>query len=82
MSLRMVLVGLGALLLLGGLVLIAMRMIGAGPLSRAQQQGPMADATLEPRGRSGMFSARAYFPGIGLVAVGTVLMIAAASIEP
>jgi hypothetical protein len=73
---RMLLVGLGALLVLCGLVLIAVQIIRAGPMSRAGRTA--ADVTLEPQGRSGLFDLKAQAPGIGLLALGTILLIAGA----
>ena len=76
----MLFVGLGALLILCGLVLIAGRMIWAGPLSQARRSRTSpVDATLEPQGRSGLFNLKAHLPGIGLLAMGAILLIAAAA---
>lgn len=75
---RMVLVGLGALLVLCGLVLIAVRIMRAGPMSRAGRSRTAADVTLEPQGRSGLFDLKAQAPGIGLLGLGLVLLIAGA----
>lgn len=78
---RMLLVGLGGLLVLCGVVLVAGRLIWAGPMSQARDpQNPVPGATLEPRGRSSLFDIRAQVPGVGLVAAGIVLLIAAAAI--
>ncbi|MBZ6077048.1 hypothetical protein [Microvirga puerhi] len=81
MPLRMFLIGLGVLLILCGLLLVAVRMIGAGPLSRAKiPRTATPDATLEPKGRSGLFDLKAQGPGIGLAVLGIIFLIAAAAI--
>jgi hypothetical protein len=75
----MLLVGLGALLVFCGVVLIAGRVIWAGPLSQLRHPRPsLPNATLEPRGRSGIFDVKAQLPGLGLMAIGIILLIAAA----
>ncbi|KAB0265948.1 hypothetical protein [Microvirga brassicacearum] len=77
----MFLVGLGALLVLCGVVFIAGRMIWAGPLSQARRsRTSIPGATLEPRGRSSIFDVKAQLPGIGLLAMGIVLLIAASAV--
>ena len=77
----MLLVVLGALLVLCGVVLVAGRLIWTGPMSQARRsRTSVPGATLEPRGRSGLFDIRAQLPGVALVVAGIVLLIAAAAI--
>jgi len=75
----MLLVGLGALLVVGGVVLIATQMLWSGRLSdarRSRSAGP--DATLEPRGRSSLFDLKTHWPSFAIISLGVVLLIAAA----
>jgi hypothetical protein len=75
----MLLVGLGALLVLCGVVLIAGRLIWAGPLSQARRsRTAVPGATLEPRGQSGIFDIKAQLPGVGLLTIGIIVLLAAA----
>jgi hypothetical protein len=76
----MLLVGLGALFVLCGVVLIAGRLIWAGPLSQPRRpRTSVPDATLEPQGRSSIFDLKPQLPGVGLLATGIILLIAAAA---
>jgi len=80
MASSMLLVVLGGLLVLCGIGVVVGRLIWTGPMSQARRsRTPVPGATLEPSGRSGIFDMRAQLPGIGLVAAGFVLLIAAAA---
>ena len=71
----MVLIGLGALLVLGGILYMARATIWRGSLSR-----PTGD-TLEPTRRSIRFlKVKANWPGIVLMAIGAVLLVLGAGL--
>ena len=80
MESNMILVGLGAFLVVVGVVLVAAQTLWAGRLSDARRpRSVVADASLEPRGRSGLFDIRAHWPGVGLAVIGIFLLITAAA---
>ena len=71
----MILIGFGALLVLGRILYMARATIWRGSLSR-----PAAD-TLEPTRRGvGFLGVRANWPGILLAAIGAVLLVLGASL--
>ena len=71
--------GLGALLVLGGILYMARSAIWRGPLSGPESSRPVRD-TLEPPRRSMRFlGLETNWPGILLMAVGAVLLVAGAS---
>ena len=75
----MFLMGLGALLVLGGFLYLARSAIWRGPLSGPESSRPVRD-TLEPPRRSMRFLGRGTnWPGILLMAVGAVLLVSGAS---
>ena len=75
----MFLLGLGALLVLGGILYMARNAIWRGPLSGPDSSRPARD-TLEPSRRSVRFlGLGTNWPGILLMAVGAVLLVAGAS---
>jgi sulfite exporter TauE/SafE len=75
----MFLMGLGALLVLGGFLYLARSAIWRGPLSGPESSRPVRD-TLEPPRRSMRFlGLGTNWPGILLMAVGAVLLVAGAS---
>ena len=79
MQSSMFLVWVGALLIVGGVVLGATQAIRKGRLSDAHRVGSTgAGVTLEPRGRVRGLSPRAHWPAVALVALGIILMLAAA----
>ena len=74
----MFLMGLGALLVLGGFLYLARSAIWRGPLSGPESSRPVRD-TLEPPRRSMRFlGLGTNWPGILLMAVGAVLLVAGA----
>jgi len=74
----MFLMGLGALLALGGILYMARSAIWRGPLSGPESSRPVRD-TLEPPRRSMRFlGLGTNWPGILLMAVGAVLLVAGA----
>jgi len=75
----MFLMGLGALLVLGGFLYLARSAIWRGPLSGPESSGPVRD-TLEPPRRGMRFlGLGTNWPGILLMAVGAVLLVSGAS---
>lgn len=71
----MVLIVIGALLIIGGVVLAANSTLRRGRLSQAEQ--PISHQprdTLEPIGRGRRLSLKADLPGLALVALGVVLL--------
>jgi hypothetical protein len=74
----MFLIGLGALLLLCGVLYMARTAIWRGPLSGPDSSRPVRD-TLEPPRRGVRFlGLRANWPGILLMAIGAVLLVSGA----
>jgi hypothetical protein len=74
----MFLMGLGALLVLGGILYMARSAIWRGPLSGPESSRPVRE-TLEPPRRSMRFlGLGTNWPGILLMAVGAVLLVAGA----
>ncbi len=75
----MFLMGLGALLVLGGFLYLARSAIWRGPLSGPESSRPVRD-TLEPPRRSMRFlGLGTNWPGILLMAVGAVLLVSGGS---
>jgi len=75
----MFLMGLGALLVLGGFLYLARSAIWRGPLSGPEFPRPVRD-TLEPPRRSMRFlGLGTNWPGLLLMAVGAVLLVSGAS---
>jgi hypothetical protein len=75
----MFLMGLGALLVLGGFLYLARSAIWRGPLSGPESSRPVRD-TLEPPRRSMRFlGLGTNWPGILLMAVGAVLLVSGSS---
>lgn len=73
----MPLVVIGAMLIVVGVALAAIRTAQRGRLSQANTRGASARPdTLEPSGEGQRLSLKADLPGIGLIIVGAVLMIA------
>ena len=71
----MFLMGLGALLVLGGFLYLARSAIWRGPLSGPESSRPVRD-TLEPPRRSMRFlGLGTNWPGILLMAIGAVLLV-------
>ena len=75
----MFLIGLGALLVLGGVLYMVRAAIGRGPLSGPDSGRPVR-GTLEPRRRGeGFLGLEANWLGILLMAIGAVLLVSGAS---
>jgi hypothetical protein len=80
MQSHMILIGLGAFLVVVGIAVVAAQTLWAGRLSDARRpRSVVADASLEPRGRSGLFDLRAHWPGLAMVTIGILLLITAAA---
>jgi hypothetical protein len=74
----MISIALGVLLLVGGIILAAMRTASRGKLSDPHAIGAsMRPDTLEPRGRGGRLSFKADLPGFALMAIGALLLLTA-----
>lgn len=74
------LIALGAVMVISGIALAAMRTVSRGKLSdpHAATPGHRTD-TLEPRGRGGRLSIKADLPGLALMAIGALLVFLGAS---
>lgn len=71
----MLLITIGALFIIGGVVLAAIRTLRRGRLSQDEQ--PISHTprdTLEPIGRGRRLSLKADIPGLALVAIGVILL--------
>jgi len=71
----MVLIAIGALLIIGGVVLAANTTLKRGRLSQAEQ--PITHEprdTLEPSGKGRRLDLRADLPGLALIAIGVLLL--------
>jgi len=66
---------IGALLVFGGVLLMAYKAIWQGRLSGASRRDSIVESTtLEPQGRSAAFDPKANWPGLALIALGTILL--------
>ena len=81
MPLSVGLIWLGALLVLGGVLLTAAKALSRGRLSEARGRGQVsAGHTLEPRRPSGGLSLKANWAGIALIVLGCLLLLGSAAI--
>jgi hypothetical protein len=71
--------GLGALLVFGGILYMARAAIWRGPLSGPDSSRPVRDTLEPPRRGLGFLGVGTNWPGILLMAIGTVLLISGAS---
>jgi hypothetical protein len=74
----MFLMGLGALLVLGGVLYMAHAAIWRGPLSGRDSSRPVRDTLEPPRRGLGFLGVGANWPGILLMAIGAVLLMSGA----
>ena len=75
----MLLVWIGALLIIAGVAVAAVRTAQRGRLSEVRARTPDRHPdTLEPRGEGRRLSLKADLPGLVLIAVGAVLLFAGA----
>ncbi|MBR0828304.1 hypothetical protein JQ596_22470 [Bradyrhizobium manausense] len=72
--------GLGALLILGGLLYTARATIWRGPLSGRDSSQPVRGTLEPPRRGVGFLGWEANWPGVLLMALGAVLMAAGATL--
>jgi len=73
----MALVVIGALLVIGGVAVAAVRTAGRGRLSQPTQTSAPLN-TLEPTGKGRRLSLKADLLGLGLVALGVIFILAGA----
>lgn len=74
----MALVVIGALFVIAGIALAAVRTAERGRLSQPNTQASAQPETLEPTGKGRRLSFKADLPGLGLAALGAVLIFAGA----
>jgi hypothetical protein len=74
----MAVVVIGALLVIVGVALAAVRTAGQGRLSQTGTETSARPDTLEPTGTGRRLSLRRDLPGLGLAALGAILMVAGA----
>ena len=74
----MALVVVGALLVIVGIVMAAVRTAGRGRLSQPKPQSTGQPTTLEPTGEGRRLSLKADLLGLGIAALGAVLIFAGA----
>jgi hypothetical protein len=72
----MLLIWVGALLIFGGVLFMAAQPIFRGRLSGRRSRSGVASDTLEPRQRGGGFGLSANWPGLVLIALGAMLLLA------
>jgi hypothetical protein len=72
----MAFVVIGALLVIAGVALAAVRTAGRGRLSQPNAQASTRPDTLEPPGRGRRISLKADLPGLGMAALGALLILA------
>lgn len=75
----MVLVVIGALLVIVGVAMGALRTAGRGQLSEPNAQASLRPDTLEPPGRGRRLSLKADLPGLAIAALGVLLIFAGAA---
>jgi uncharacterized membrane protein YidH (DUF202 family) len=76
----MTLVSIGALLIIIGVVLAATAQLRRGRLSEQKPpESPAPSDTLEPTGRGRNLNLKVDMPGVALIAIGAILMLAAAA---
>ena len=74
----MALVVIGALLVIVGVAMAAVRTAGRGRLSQPNTQTSAQPTTLEPPGKGRQLSLRADVLGLGIAALGAILIFAGA----
>jgi hypothetical protein len=73
------LVWIGALLVVGGVLFTAAKALWPGRLSEARTTGSARD-TLEPRGTGARLHVRAIWPGLALIGLGALLLLAGSAL--
>jgi len=74
----MALVIIGALLVILGIAMAAVRTAERGQLSDPNERAPAQRNTLEPKGRGRRLSLKADAPGLAMAGLGAVLILAGA----
>ena len=81
MTLGAVLVGVGALLFIGGILFMAAQAIWRGRLSNeGGMRSGLPSNTLEPHEPASGFRLKANWPGLALIATGSVCLLAGAAV--
>ena len=76
----MLLTWLGALLVISGVLFMAAQTIWRGRLSGRRFRSRSTSDTLEPQGRGSGFGLVANWPGLALMALGALLLLARAAV--
>jgi hypothetical protein len=76
----MLVIWLGALLIVGGLVFMAAQAIWRGRLSERRSRPAVVNDTLEPQKPGAGFGLKTNWPGLALIALGAILMLAGAAV--
>ncbi len=76
----MLIIWLGALFVVGGVVLMAAPPIWRGRLSERQSRSAVAGETLEPRRPGAGFGLKSNWPGLALIALGAILLLVGAAV--
>jgi hypothetical protein len=76
----MAVIWLGVLLVLGGLLLMAAQVIWPGRLSEWRARSTPSGGTLEPKEPARGMGLASHWPGLALVALGALLLLAAAAL--
>ena len=76
----MLLTWLGALLVISGVLFTAAQAIWRGRLSGRRLRSRQASDTLEPQERGSSFGLAANWPGLALIALGALLLLARAAV--
>ena len=80
---RMLVIWLGVLFVIGGLLFMAYQSIWRGRLSDAKRKSSeVPHNTLEPRRTAPGFGLKAIWPGLVLIVLGGILLIAGAGLWP
>lgn len=80
MQLNMGFIWIGALLVLGGVLLTAGKALGRGRLSETKSaRRGYASGTLEPKGANARLPFRAFWPGLMMLALGALLLVIGAT---
>ncbi len=74
------LIWIGALLVIGGVLYTAAQAIWRGRLSRGNPQTETGSVTLEPPERGSGFGLKANWPGLAMIGIGFILLLAGAAI--
>ena len=81
MQTSLLLIWIGALLVVGGVLFTAAQAIWRGRLSRGgAPRGEVPSDTLEPPERGGGFGLKANWPGLALIGLGFIMLLAGAAI--